>query len=66
LYERIEVITSKTSAIATMRPGNGISSPAIPRGYPFPSQRSWWWPTASDHSPSQSRIGSTSVSPCSG
>jgi len=32
LYERIEVITSKTSAIATMRPGNGISSPAIPRG----------------------------------
>ena len=32
LYERFDVITSKTSAIATMRPANGISSPAIPRG----------------------------------
>jgi len=32
LYERAEVITSNTSAIATMRPANGISSPAIPRG----------------------------------
>jgi hypothetical protein len=32
LYERIEVITSKTSAIATIRPARGISAPAIPRG----------------------------------
>jgi hypothetical protein len=32
LYERIEVITSKTSAIATIRPASGISAPAIPRG----------------------------------
>jgi hypothetical protein len=32
LYERAEVITSNTSAIATMRPPKGISSPAIPRG----------------------------------
>jgi hypothetical protein len=32
LYDRAEVITSKTSAIATMRPASGISSPAIPRG----------------------------------
>jgi hypothetical protein len=42
LYERDDVITSKTSAIATIRPANGISSPVRPRGYPFPSQRSWW------------------------
>jgi hypothetical protein len=42
LYERADVITSKTSAIATMRPAKGMSSPASPRGYPFPSQRSWW------------------------
>jgi hypothetical protein len=32
LYERAEVITSKTSAIATIRPGSGMSAPAIPRG----------------------------------
>jgi hypothetical protein len=32
LYERADVITSKTSAIATMRPATGICSPAIPRG----------------------------------
>lgn len=32
LYERLDVITSKTSAIATMRPAKGIASPAIPRG----------------------------------
>jgi hypothetical protein len=32
LYDRAEVITSKTSAIATIRPGSGISSPARPRG----------------------------------
>jgi hypothetical protein len=32
LYERADVITSNTSAIATMRPANGISSAAIPRG----------------------------------
>ena len=24
------------------RPTRGISSPFRPRGYPFPSQRSWW------------------------
>ena len=32
LYDRVDVITSNTSAIATMRPANGIASPAIPRG----------------------------------
>jgi hypothetical protein len=32
LYERFEVITSNTSAIATIRPANGISSPATPLG----------------------------------
>jgi hypothetical protein len=32
LYERADVITSNTSAIATMRPASGISSPATPRG----------------------------------
>ena len=32
LYERAEVITSKTSAIATMRPARGIRSPSMPRG----------------------------------
>jgi hypothetical protein len=32
LYERIEVITSKTSAIATIRPASGMSEPATPRG----------------------------------
>ena len=41
LYDRDDVITSKTSAIATMRPARGICSPASPRGYPVPSQRSW-------------------------
>jgi hypothetical protein len=32
LYDRADVITSNTSAIATIRPANGISSPAVPRG----------------------------------
>ena len=32
LYDRADVITSYTSAIATMRPASGISSPATPRG----------------------------------
>ena len=32
LYDRAEVITSNTSAIATIRPASGISSPAMPRG----------------------------------
>ena len=32
LYERTDVITSQTSAIATIRPPSGIASPAVPRG----------------------------------
>ncbi len=32
LYDRAEVITSKTSATATMRPGSGMSSPRSLRG----------------------------------
>ena len=32
LYDRADVITSNTSAIATIRPASGISTPAIPRG----------------------------------
>lgn len=32
LYERAEVITSNTSATATIRPGRGMPSPARPRG----------------------------------
>ena len=32
LYDRAEVITSKTSATATIRPASGIASPLRPRG----------------------------------
>jgi hypothetical protein len=33
LYERVDVMTSKTSATATIRPAREISSPASPSGY---------------------------------
>ncbi len=41
-YGRSEVSASKQSTTERMRAPTGMSAPAMPRGYPLPSQFSWW------------------------
>ena len=65
-YERTEVITSNTSATATMRAGIEMAYPLMPFGYPVPSHFSWCWATASTLSPSQSASGAASSAPRAG
>ena len=57
LYDRAEVITSNTSATATIRAERAISVLRNPRGYPEPSHFSWCCETAYTPSPSQPASG---------
>ena len=63
-YGRDDVIASKASATARIRPRAGSRSPARRVGYPAPSQRSWWKSTygsarTSERTPAISQAPST-------